>query len=139
MAYFSDNKKIILEGTTLGWVMYGRPGRDAHLRLSLQVRFVRLSDGRYGVVLDQNGTLVPDDIDVTFIQPEDMTIWKGQVVFLAGMNGLYLQFEGDYYQLFSIVRGSVVPGVQGKLYFHTYLPVDCGEGKIVYTEDQKLE
>lgn len=139
MAYFPDHEKTIQDGTTLTWVMQGRPGRDANLKFSLCVRFIELPEGRYGVILDQEQTDIPGEIDVTYIQPEDIAIHKLQVVFLAGMNGLFVKFERDYYHLFSVVAGSVQVGVQGKLYFHTYLPEEFGTGEIVYTEKQWLE
>lgn len=139
MAYFIGHEKVIQDGAILNWVMRGRPGRDADLTFSLCVRFIELPDGRSGVVLDQGSTHVPDEIDVTCIQSEDIALHKGQAVFLEGMNGLFVKFERDYYQLFTVVRGSVRSGIEGKLYFHTFVPAPFGNGEIVYTEAQWLE
>lgn len=142
MVYFKENEKSVEDGILLSWVMQGHPDRPAgkaKLRFTLQLRFVRSYDGRNGVVLDQTGTCIPDAIKITALQPEDITMYKGQVVWLAGMNGLAVEFEGDIYLLFKVLKEDFNEGHRGKIYFYSFLPEQFGGGEIIYSEKQWLE
>lgn len=142
MVYFKDHEKTVEDGTVLSWIMQGhsdRPEGKANLRFTLQVRFVRNQYGRRGIVLDQAQTDVPDEIKLTALQPNDMDMYKGQVVWLAGYNGMVVEFEGDLYLLFQVLMLGFEEGVGGWIYFHSFLPEQFGGGDIVYSERQFLE
>ena len=135
----ADNRKATSEAAILHWRMQGRPGRKANLEFTLKVHFVELQDGRRGLVLDPAGSQVPEALTVSCFQPWDIATNNiGQVVWLAGMNGLMVEFEGDDYHLFQICEGSVTPHVGGDLYF-IYPPLPAESGNLVYSEEQFLE
>lgn len=141
MVYFKDHEKFVADGAILSWTMQGRPGRregKANLRLTLQVHFVQNQYRRRGIVLDQRQTDVPDEIKLTALQPNDLDMYKGQVVWLAGYNGMVVEFEGDSYLLFQVLMEGFEERVGGKIYFHV-LPGQFASGDIVYSERQFLE
>lgn len=142
MVYFKDHEKFVEDGSVFTWMMKGRPDRpegEANICFTLQVRFVRNQDCRRGIVLDQEQTDIPDEIKLIALQPNDVDMYKGQVVWLAGYNGLVVEFEGDLYLLFQVLMLGFEEGVGGWIYFHSFLPEEFGGGDIVYSEKQFLE
>lgn len=134
MVYFTSHRKTVTDGAVLEWVVQGRPGREANIKVRLQVNFVALPDAHEGITLD---VVTDDAISITALQPAyDTTQHHGQVVWLKGYNGVVLEFEGDTYLLFKVE--SVEPGLEGDIYFHI-LPTAFGDGDIVYSERQWLE
>jgi len=127
-----ENEKWVSDGMAFDWTMQGRDFFD--IPFQLQLCFVQLPDGRQGVTLGE-GTSLPIEIETTSFQPEDVTVHHGRIVWLKGMNGLAVEFEGDLYSLFEIVEVSA--GVGGKLYFHFMSgELDpAGKGEVVWSEE----
>lgn len=137
MVFHANNQRRVPQGAMLQWVMQGLPNQNANKPFTLGIEYVRLPNGKTGIALDPNTTILPADIDV-YGREYDVTIRQGRVVWLTGMNGMMVSFEGRHYVLIQImdVKDDLSEGI---LYFHIYPPVEYGGGDIVYSNKQHLE
>lgn len=134
--YLVKNQRVVAQGMILNWTMQGRPGRNANIPFALQINFVRTENGKEGIILDMSGTKLSAGIDVSGMSGFDTMIYKGQVLWLKGYNGLCVTFEGDTYPLIKIEE---VGEKEGVLYFHVYPPLEFDGGDLTLDDRSSLE
>lgn len=133
--YKPDSLREVAQDSVFHWTMQGPEGRNANLEFALQIHFVSLPDGTKGFILGID-TILPDEIEVHGLAGSDSVSYKGRVLWLKDHNGLAVTFEDEIYPLVVVEK---VNESGGKLYFHSYLPKEFGDGQIVLDESQWLE
>ena len=130
--YIPSRKKVVANGQVLHWTLTFDGREDLKIPVEIQIEISKLPSGEYGLTLGPK-TNLPENGEVAgLIRPHQLYHAK---LYWVKNDSMMLE-HGETYYLFNVEEVTLDSAT---LYFHAYLPVEFGDGKLFFDPRQNLE
>lgn len=139
MTYLLQNRVTVKVNTQLrhSWTFNGMPGENLGAVMRIFWKVARTEKG-WGIVVRDEMSVIPEQLELTAMQPTDMDTHHGRVYWMEGGNGLCLGYNGKTIPFLTLER---VTEDAAEVYFH-FPTMDVSPehlGEITITDDIFLE